>query len=152
MNLFYFAFFSRSFSSVWLPGHMVDLEQPSALVEQLVCICHSQLSVWLVVGLPWSSTSSTSGTYIGKLWSQELQDKLLAEGEAVYVDYTAKWCLSCQVNKRVYGDQEVIDSIAAGNVKLLRADWTKKSAQILKSLQSHGTGRCSLECVLSQFL
>ena len=86
--------------------------------------------LWL--GYPGRATSATSGSLHWETWSQELQDKLLAEGKAVYVDYTAKWCLSCQVNKRVYGDQEVIDAIAAGNVKLLRADWTKKVPKFLK--------------------
>ena len=112
--------------------------QPSALVGNWYAFAILSLVYGLWLGYPGRVPSSTLGTLHWETWSQELQDKLLAEGEAVYVDYTAKWCLSCQVNKRVYGDQEVIDSIAAGNVKLLRADWTKKSAQILKSLQSYG--------------
>ena len=113
-------------------------QQPSARVSNWYVFAILSLVYGLWLGYPGRATSSTSGSLHWETWSQELQDKLLADGEAVYVDYTAKWCLSCQVNKRVYGDQQVIDAIAAGNVKLLRADWTKKSAQILKALQSHG--------------
>ena len=71
-------------------------------------------------------------------WSPQLQDKLLAEGQAVYIDYTAKWCLSCQVNKRVYQDDSVQDALRDQDVQLLLADWTQKSPEILQSLQSYG--------------
>ena len=41
-------------------------------------------------------------------WSQERVDELLEEGKPVYVDFTAKWCLTCQVNKRNAYSDEVI--------------------------------------------
>jgi len=90
------------------------------------------------IAYPHSSDSSSSDSLNWMDWSPDLQDKLLAEGRAVYIDYTAKWCLSCQVNKRVYAQDEVIDSIIDKKVSLLRADWTQKSPEILQSLQSHG--------------
>jgi len=121
--------------AVWAYGRS---QQPSALVSNWYAFAILSLVYGLWLGYPGRVTSSAVDTLHWQVWSQELQDKLLADGEAVYVDYTAKWCLSCQVNKRVYGDREVIDAIAAGNVKLLRADWTKKSTQILKALQFHG--------------
>jgi thiol:disulfide interchange protein DsbD len=34
-------------------------------------------------------------------WSSERVDELLAEGRPVFVDFTATWCLICQVNKRL---------------------------------------------------
>ena len=96
----------------------------------------------LVGGLWLAYPHKSSSTHISTLnwqpWSPQLQDQLLAEGRAVYVDYTAKWCLSCQVNKRVYQDDSLQDALIDQDVQLLRADWTQKSPDILKSLQSHG--------------
>ena len=59
-------------------------------------------------------------------WSPERQGSLLAEGRGVYVDYTAKWCQSCQFNKRVYESAEVIDQFNELDVVPLKADWTKR--------------------------
>ena len=71
-------------------------------------------------------------------WSPERQESLLAEGRGVYVDYTAKWCQSCQFNKRVYESAEVIDQFNELDVVPLKADWTKRGPLILKSLESFG--------------
>ena len=92
--------------------------------------------LWLAY--PQKSSSIDKSGLSWQPWSPQLQDKLLAEGQAVYIDYTAKWCLSCQVNKRVYQDDSVQDALLDQNVQLLRADWTQKSPEILQSLQSYG--------------
>ena len=111
--------------------------QPLASVRgwQVLCLTSLLSGVWMAYP---TAPSSSAGSLGWQPWSQPLQDDLLAKGEAVYIDYTAKWCLSCQVNKRVYNDGEVRDALVEQNVHLLRADWTKKSADILKSLQSYG--------------
>ena len=69
-------------------------------------------------------------------WSPERQESLLAEGRGVYVDYTAKWCQSCQFNKRVYESAEVIGQFEKLDIVTLRADWTKRGPTILESLES----------------
>ena len=92
--------------------------------------------LWLAY--PHKSSSTDISALSWQPWSPQLQDKLLAEGQAVYIDYTAKWCLSCQVNKRVYQDSSVLDALREQDVQLLRADWTQKSPEILQSLQSYG--------------
>jgi len=69
-------------------------------------------------------------------WSPERQESLLAEGRGVYVDYTAKWCQSCQFNKRVYESAEVIGQFEKLDIVTLKADWTKRGPTILESLES----------------
>ncbi len=69
-------------------------------------------------------------------WSPERQESLLAEGRAVYVDYTAKWCQSCQFNKRIYESEEVIAQFEDLGIVPLKADWTKRGPSILQSLES----------------
>jgi thiol:disulfide interchange protein/DsbC/DsbD-like thiol-disulfide interchange protein len=71
-------------------------------------------------------------------WTPEAQAKALADGKIVYVDFTARWCATCQVNKRVYKQEDVSRELAAAGVVLLKADWTKKDAVIADELRKYG--------------
>ncbi len=63
----------------------------------------------------------------------------LAAGQPVFVDFTASWCLSCQVNERVALDQpEVMQAFQAKNVALLKADWTRQDPAITQALTALG--------------
>ena len=66
-------------------------------------------------------------------------DSLRAQGQPVFVDFTAAWCLTCQVNKRtVLSSESVTTAFAEHNVALIRADWTNRDSTITKALESHG--------------
>lgn len=72
-------------------------------------------------------------------WSADAVNGYLAEGRPVFVDFTAKWCLSCQVNERVaLGQPEVEAAFKAGNVVRLRADWTRHDEGITHALEGLG--------------
>lgn len=72
-------------------------------------------------------------------WSPEVVERLRAEGRAVWVDFTARWCLTCQVNKRVvFGSADVRRSLAQRDVALVRADWTSQDPRITEALASFG--------------
>ena len=61
-------------------------------------------------------------------------------GHPVFIDFTAAWCLSCQVNERlVLRSAEVQRQFAAGHVTLLKADWTQYDPAITQQLA--GVGR-----------
>lgn len=64
---------------------------------------------------------------------------LRAEGRPVLVNYTAAWCVSCQVNDRVaLSTKAVSEALARNNAVYLKADWTKKDAEIAAELASFG--------------
>jgi thiol:disulfide interchange protein DsbD len=66
-------------------------------------------------------------------------DSLRAQGRPVFVDFTAAWCLTCQVNKRtVLSSESVTTAFAEHDVALVRADWTNRDSTITKALESHG--------------
>jgi suppressor for copper-sensitivity B len=66
-------------------------------------------------------------------------DDLVAQGKTVFVDVTADWCITCQVNKRlVLGAEDVADRLAAGTVVAMRADWTRRDDSIAAYLASFG--------------
>jgi DsbC/DsbD-like thiol-disulfide interchange protein/cytochrome c biogenesis protein CcdA len=71
-------------------------------------------------------------------WSMEKQTQLLEDGTPVYIDFTAKWCATCQVNKqRAYTD-EVIALMHRKGVAALKADKTKPNPEIEKALSGYG--------------
>ena len=62
-----------------------------------------------------------------------------AAGRPVLVDFTAKWCLSCQVNERVALDRpEVEQALADAHVALFKADWTRHDEAITQALAALG--------------
>ncbi len=72
-------------------------------------------------------------------WSQSAVDKYRAEGRPVFVDFTASWCLSCQVNERVaLRTDQVNAAFKQANVALLKADWTEHDDAITAVLTSFG--------------
>jgi thiol:disulfide interchange protein DsbD len=71
-------------------------------------------------------------------WSPEAVAKLRAEGRTVYVDFTARWCATCQTNKKiVFASDEVLKYFAEKKIATLRADWTNKDARITAELASY---------------
>ncbi|MEY4978634.1 MAG: hypothetical protein RLZZ352_904 [Pseudomonadota bacterium] len=85
-----------------------------------------------------ATPGSTSGS-AWQAWSPERQASLLAEGRPVFVDFTAAWCVTCQYNKRTtLADAALLADMAAKNVALLRADWTRRDPAVTAALASLG--------------
>jgi len=60
-------------------------------------------------------------------------------GHVVFVDVTADWCITCQVNKAaVVSRGEVAARLADGSVVPMLADWTRPNAVIAQYLASFG--------------
>ena len=72
-------------------------------------------------------------------FDSEKLEELVKENHIVFVDFTADWCVTCQVNKFTTLESKTIqDSFQQNNVKLLRADWTKKDESILVFMSAFG--------------
>ncbi len=72
-------------------------------------------------------------------YSQQTVDQARASGHPVFIDFTAAWCLSCQVNERVVlKSSDVQQQFRDNKVTLLRADWTQYDPEITKELASVG--------------
>jgi thiol:disulfide interchange protein DsbD len=84
-----------------------------------------------------SSDSATAGAW--EPWSPQIQATYQSQGRPVFVDFTAAWCLSCQVNERVALNQpQVQQAFRSANVVLLRADWTRHDEAITHTLTTLG--------------
>jgi thiol:disulfide interchange protein len=86
-----------------------------------------------------AATSTATANERWEPWSQAAVDKYRAEGRPVFVDFTASWCLSCQVNERVALRTSAVDAaFKERNVALLKADWTSHDDAITQALASYG--------------
>ena len=93
----------------------------------------------IAVSLLFSLTGSAADRVKWQPFSQSALEDAHAHGLPVFVDFTAAWCLSCQVNERaVLDDRSVIDKLSAGHYLLLRADWTRYDPAITRELSSVG--------------
>ncbi len=72
-------------------------------------------------------------------WTPQRLAELQAAGTPVFVDFTARWCLTCQVNEKVaLQNPAVQQAFRAAGVATMRADWTDRSDAIARVLASYG--------------
>jgi thiol:disulfide interchange protein len=83
--------------------------------------------------------AAKAGELPWQAWSPETVRDLAADGRPVFVDFTAAWCVTCQVNKRVaLHNRDVVKSFAEHGVVPLRADWTRQDPRITATLAELG--------------
>ncbi len=72
-------------------------------------------------------------------YSRASVEQYRAQGRPVFVDFTARWCLSCQVNERVVlNSPEVRRRLRDSGIVLVRADWTRHDETIASALTELG--------------
>ncbi len=72
-------------------------------------------------------------------WSVQAVNDAVAARRPVFVDFTAAWCVSCQVNEALVLNREpVLGQMQRRGVLRLRADWTNRDPEITAALARHG--------------
>lgn len=72
-------------------------------------------------------------------WSEKAMNDFKAQEQAVFIDFTAKWCFTCKVNERLVLDTDSFKTfVTENNVKLLIGDWTKRDEVIGSFLRKNG--------------
>lgn len=67
----------------------------------------------------------------------------------VFIDFTAKWCITCQVNKKlVLNTKKTKQLFESKNVTLIQADWTNHDPEITKALAKYNRSSIPLYVLL----
>ena len=100
-------------------------------------------AVGVIVGLPQTVRTPTSGASQGVLPAQPFSEAALAEarstGKPVFVWFTADWCLTCKVNESVAIEREPVrKAFGKAGVAALKGDWTRRDPAITRFLTAQG--------------
>ncbi len=72
-------------------------------------------------------------------YSEETVAEAVHNKEAVFINFTAKWCLVCLLNDRTTLSSENFKRLAEDNgIRLFKADWTNRSEEIRAALKGYG--------------
>jgi thiol:disulfide interchange protein len=127
------------------------------IVAKLVLVC-----VIASGGLPFLFASQYQTTakesveikpteHVWEPFSRARLTELLEGSHPVFIDFTATWCVTCQVNKKLVLEQPaVINAFKNAGVHLLRADWTNANPEITETLESLGRNSVPLYALYTQ--
>jgi thiol:disulfide interchange protein/DsbC/DsbD-like thiol-disulfide interchange protein len=157
-HLMAFPMFATVVWLVWVLGQQSGINGAAALLLLLVA---TALVLWVwglsgkhiawwraLVGAGLVATALTLWPYVStqreqapqasagwQVWTPELQASARAQGRAVFVDFTAAWCVTCQVNELgAMRDARVLAAFEQGQWLRLRADWTRRDPAITQAL------------------
>ncbi len=86
---------------------------------------------------PQEASLASHGTW--QPWSAEKVLQAHANGQTVFIDFTAAWCVTCQVNKQTtLRNPQVLKAFSDKKVLLLQADWTRQDPAISAALSALG--------------
>jgi thiol:disulfide interchange protein DsbD len=78
-------------------------------------------------------------------------DELRAQGRPVFVDFTAAWCVTCQVNERMaLFTAPVQAAFRRTNTAFVKADWTRQDPAIAQALAARGRAGVPLYLVYAR--
>ncbi len=78
-------------------------------------------------------------TFVKSEWSPWSEAKMNENtGKLVFVDFTAEWCLTCKVNKKLVLETDGFEALKKKyDLVVMRADWTKRDDNITKYLRKY---------------
>jgi len=130
----------------WLIQH---LPKPGPWMEKLkhwLALPLYLSALWLLwvlfhqtIGL--SSVASRDADQYWENYSAQTLEGYLATDEAVFVELTADWCITCLVNEKVALTRPaVLNAMKENNIRYLRGDWTNRDPAISDLLNQHQRG------------
>ncbi|OGS05103.1 MAG: hypothetical protein A3G41_03670 [Elusimicrobia bacterium RIFCSPLOWO2_12_FULL_59_9] len=89
-------------------------------------------------------------TLAWETYSQPGLEAALSRGQDVLVNFTAAWCVTCQVNERtVFNRRKVRKALQRSGLVLMKADWTSRDAEIASALERLGRSGVPLYAIFS---
>jgi len=127
---------------IWGRWGTVSRGTPVRIVAAVVALILSATSIgWGILSVDMLATD-TDTPDVHSAWepySPERARALRTAGTPVFIDFTADWCLSCQVNERVALDSDDVQQRFRDlGVVLMKADWTRRNETITRALAEYG--------------
>ncbi len=134
--------------ATWLYGRFVRLEHSrfTQWLFTILSIIVIAASAWIFLpytaktGIqPTENTSQEKGFEGWQTFSTTLADDLVKQGKPVFIDFGAKWCMTCLSNeKTVTTTEEMNEAFKAKKVQLIRGDFTKKNPEMQAYMKRFG--------------
>ena len=126
---------------IWVGRRRPEGARQSAIATPALAGILALAAIALPTGFA-RETAPDESRQLDALWQPFDQAEIsrrIAAGEIVFVDVTADWCLTCQVNKKLVLDRAPVGERLAGEgVVAMRADWTLPSEEITAYLARFG--------------
>ena len=120
-------------------GWLAGMATPRRWVQRGGAIALAAAAIALAIPGPQAVAKKAAAADGWEPWSEARVESLQRAGKPVFVDFTAAWCVTCQVNKQlVLGRPEIHEAFRAHGVSLLRADWTRQDPSITRTLAALG--------------
>jgi thiol:disulfide interchange protein DsbD len=154
-----FLLFATTGYLLWVYAGQIELEN---LLDPIFGLCSIAIAAWIYgrwnlphrprhkrwIALTLTTLFAIAGLMLAKppekssliweTWSEERVAELLESDTPVYIDFTAQWCATCQVNKKRAYTNEVIALMKQKGVVAMKADKTNPNPAIEAALQALG--------------
>lgn len=149
--------FATAIWLVWVYARLHGNDGVDRMVSLLICFLVLAIAGWVLGRWPARWASATVAALLilaavalplrrvqaGKTQWQPYTtasfEAARASGKPIFIDFTAAWCLSCQVNERaVLHSSDVESNLLNKDFVLLKADWTQYDPAITQELASLG--------------
>jgi thiol:disulfide interchange protein len=129
----------------WMKGAFIvaTASVASRLVSIVLVLVLVIGSAWYFIGEKFRATKLISAPAVTEGdWQPFTPQRLASEleqGHAVFIDFTAAWCLTCKFNEAsVLETSAVRDAFRRHGVVKIKADWTNADPEITKILKQFG--------------
>lgn len=153
-KLLAFPLYGTAIWLLWVAGRQTHIDNMGIALTGLLCLA---LGLWLwqfrqfwripavatliaavSLGYVASKRNDTSAPQHGQ-WSEQRVAELRNSGQAVFVDFTADWCITCIVNEKTVLERDDVQQLfRAQNIAYLVADWTHHDPSIAEFLKRNG--------------
>jgi thiol:disulfide interchange protein DsbD len=149
--------FATAIWLTWVYAHLYTKDGVDRMVALLACYLILAIAGWALGKWParWGSAIAAvvliaiaialplrkvrAETLHWDPWTPQALAAARATGKPIFIDFTAAWCLSCQVNERaVLNSADVDSTLMANHFILFRADWTQYDSAITQQLATLG--------------